>query len=162
MKKIRKITRLFVACLVCLAFFAVNYIDANASVNNITLQGEDGETDIVLVKERVESSTYVTGRGYTYNFQYYIPATGQVVCRMSMTVGFTYDHEDGNARITSFTYDVIYVAPSFSVGNFNKSTVSVGNPAKATLTYKIYHNGLSAGTGTTEARCYNTGTIDWY
>lgn len=159
MKSLKKV---FAAILVCIICSSGICIDANASENNIWNEDYNEDLELILIKEDISGSTRVTGTGYTHNFQYIVPSTGQVVCRFSMTVGFSYDYDDGMARITTFTYSVSYVASGYTIGNFNKSITSPDNPAKATLTYTIYHNGVYLGKGTSEARCYNTGSISWY
>lgn len=158
----RVFKKLIVALVVFITFFEMNYINVNAGENTLIIQKNGEETELTLIKEEVENATYVTGRGYTHTYQYVVEETGQVACRFSMTVGFNYDYADGNARITTFSYEILYIGPGFSMGNINKTTKTVGNPATATLTYKIYYDGISMGTGTSEARCYNSGSIIWY
>lgn len=150
------IKKTFVALLICIFCFSGNCITTNAN------ESVDDDLELILIKEQSSDVTRTTSRGYTHYYQYIIPGTSQVVCKFSMTVGFNYDYDDGMARITSLTYNVSYLAPGFTIGNFNKSISSPGNPAKATLTYTIYYNNVYQGKGTCEARCYNTGNISWY
>lgn len=125
------------------------------------LKGEDGQDDIILVRECLDNSSYSLATGSTNTFQYRNTNTNQIVCIFSVTVGYSYDNADGNARITVFSYQISYVANGYSMGNFEKTT-TVGNPANAMLTYSIYYNNSYGGRGTCLAQCYNNGSIYWY